>query len=279
MSIFSPMGGPIASPLGLVQRPSLGLIRLRYKMWAPGGGGGEWGATSVGGAGAFQTGILLAQRGRRLRLVTGQGGRRGLMTGSSTPFPGGWPGGGANGAASSETRSGTGGGLTGLWLDGELMAVAGAGGGGAQALGPGGAGGYPTGSNGGGGATAGLGGTQTAGGAGAGGPGGYLTGGNGWGKAGGGGAGYYGGAGGTDIGGNGAGGGGSSWANPLVSSVTHISGASPSAPATTDPDYVAGVAVGGAAETNGGDGLIVLYLDDAQRWVFPYAGAYQEFVL
>lgn len=82
---------------------------------------------------------------------------------------------------------------------------------------------------------------------------------------GGGGGGYYGGGGGG--GGNScqaAGGGGGSGFTGLATNVVTLSAPLLPAPAanpppmTTDPDYRAGVGVGGAEKTNGGNGLVVV---------------------
>jgi hypothetical protein len=75
---------------------------------------------------------------------------------------------------------------------------------------------------------------------------------------GGGGHGYYGGAGGLA----GGAGGGSSWINPtyLISGTkTSTSGNGATAPNTADSDYAAGIAVGGAAQGQGGNGRVVIY--------------------
>jgi hypothetical protein len=128
----------------------------------------------------------------------------------------------------------------------------------------------------------GLGGTQTAGGAGGTsgsvpGPlaGSILTGGAGSLAGGGGGAGYYGGGGGgwTSGVGNGGGGGGSSYISNNSFSLlfgSNSPNSSNQAPATTSPFYQSGVAAGGAANANGGAGLIVLasangYMAEAMR--------------
>jgi hypothetical protein len=102
-----------------------------------------------------------------------------------------------------------------------------------------------------------------------------LTGGTGSLAGGGGGAGYYGGGGGGWTSGvaNGGGGGGSSYISN--NSFTFLIGSnspnsSNQAPASTSPFYQSGVAAGGAANTNGGAGLIVLasiggFLTEAMR--------------
>jgi len=93
--------------------------------------------------------------------------------------------------------------------------------------------------------------------------------------AGGGGAGWYGGGSGGNDGSGGGGGGGSGMVASVttstslptdVSSVTGNSftmqtGTGTTAPNNSDSDYVAGRCVGGVDSTNGGDGLIVIYVN------------------
>jgi hypothetical protein len=246
---------------------------LAIKMWGAGGGGAAAGTTtcnsigSVGGAGAYAAGDLIVTPGQIVTLVVGGGGSSGVPTcnkGDLAPRSFGGGGAGFGGDAG-------GGGRSAVLLGGTEVFTAGGGGGGgssnSQVL-SGGAGGGPDGQS----ATApgGIGGSTTAGGSG--GVGGLCTGGAGGTASGGdggsltlrygsgGGGGYWGGGGGgasSSI--DGGGGGGSSYLSVgLVMSGTTIAGNGATPPGQADPDYQASAALGGAARSMGGNGLIII---------------------
>lgn len=254
--------------------PSTGTYTFR--MWAAGGGSNfntSGGDMAQGGAGGFVKFDISLTAGDRVTAKVGGAGKRGI---------------------SGSRRPGSGAGRTEIRIGGVLVAVAGAGAGGggygnSNTESWGGEGGGTSGLAGqggatnSGGATPGLGGTSSAGGAGGtpgpGATGASLQGGDGSGTSlnnlggwpnggfasanseygGGGGDGYYGGGGGGGNGtwGNG-GGGGSSYTNGSCSNVTHTRGVKNAAPATGETGYVAGIAIGGSAGTDGGNGRIVI---------------------
>ncbi|SCX73162.1 hypothetical protein [Variovorax sp. EL159] len=265
-----------------------GVSAVFIKAWGAGGGGPNtsyYTAQRGGGGGGFASGTLTVTAGSSLGIRVGQGGR---VNDTGNPYGGG----GAGGNGASISRGASGGGLSGVFTSttsftqGTARLIAGAGGGSS----PGADVGTPSGAGGGGlvggsdGTTAsGKGGTQSAGGAaGSGGScnvasataGSALQGGRGASTnqnqnegGGGGGAGYYGGGGGicqgTDP--NGMGGGGSSYlASALSGAGTESGSNSPAdntggaAANTDDPQYVAGIAVGGGGDASGGNGLVVL---------------------
>lgn len=238
---------------------------IKATMWGAGGGGSFF----AGGAGGYATGILEVTPGEILTIKVGGGapgaedgagggGRSAVLRGATEIFTAG-----GGGGASHQLTGGAGGGLL-----GEAGAGASAGGGGTQSAGGSGlaAGsafqgghsdsGYP-----------GSGRTSA---------GGWPNGGNGGhisdvSKGGGGGDGYFGGGAGSDTDGS-SGGGGSSYLGAATFAITQPgseaslqSGFGPT-PYTNDPDYVRGVAVGGAPANyqylpggNGGIGRVVIH--------------------
>lgn len=234
-----------------------GVTSLRVKLWGAGGAGN-------GGSGAFVTGVLSVTPGETLTVIVGGGG--GFISGTA---PASYGGGGAGfpsaGGGRSALRSG----------DGTERVTAGAGGGGRYGNGAGGGAGgllsggdglllslYAT--------VAGKGGTQTEGGAGGisshggnGQAGSAFQGGSGSITGPGGGGGYFGGGGGVNAGGGG-GGGSSFLANLTASSASAAgqaaadTGASVLPGGSTDPDYAAGIGIGGAGGSAGGHGRVVL---------------------
>ncbi len=217
----------------------LGVTSLLVELWGAGGGAGA--ISGNGGAGAFVSGTLSVVPGSTLKVIVGR------MAFFSSYGGGGYP---------RDSFAGGGGGRSAIALGGiDLIDAAGGGGGffdinnfsvGYQ----GGAGGIAFGYAGTG-PQAGLGATQSAGGAGFN-SGSFLQGGNAPSGAGGGG-GYFGGGGSFD----GSGGGGSSYASPSVSSFVGIAGSGSNAPNQANPHYQAGVARGGIG-TDGGPGLVVI---------------------
>ncbi len=237
---------------------------IHVKMWGAGGG-------QNGGSGAFVSGDFAVTPGVTLGISVGPGGAV-KLNGTTTAAYG--LGGTGNGDAA--WAGGSGGGAVGIVpfpLDSTFSngVFVGAGGGG-QFYG-GGGGGVTTGLTGASGGTGsgGAGGTQTAGGVAGGGvnsgtAGNLVSGGNGEKSSGGGGAGYYGGAGGGNTS-NGGGGGGSSKINKLTNVIsadgkTQIASADKSSAVlpggATDPDYVAGIGIGGANNQVGGNGMVVI---------------------
>lgn len=249
-------------------------------LWGAGAGAGRYiGTNYQSGGGGFTLLRVNLTAGDVLTVEVGQGGGPGIGTGTIQGGYGGWPDGGWG--ARGDTQGGGGGGSSRVWLNGTLLAVAGAGGGAAgySAGGHGGAGGGKVGqsaqfTNGG------TGGTQTAGGFDQNQPanvpkqGKYLQGGFGAGSVadrftntsddgGGGGGGYYGGGGG---GGDGhSGGGGSSWAdNTRVVGWFSLPGNFRTPGGTDSPYFVEGTALGamstGVATGGlpGGDGRVVI---------------------
>ena len=249
-------------------------------LWGAGAGAGRYsGTTCQSGGGGFTLLRVNLAAGDVLTVEVGQGGGPGIGTGTIQGGYGGWPDGGWG--ARGTMQGGGGGGSSRVWLNGSLLAVAGAGGGSAgyDGEGHGGAGGGEVGqsaqsTNGG------AGGTQTAGGFDQGAPtnvpkqGKYLQGGFGAGNVadrftntlddgGGGGGGYYGGGGG---GGDGqSGGGGSSWADStrVVGWMT-VAGNFREAANQSSPYYAAGVGIGAMSTSNtagglpGGNGRVVI---------------------
>ena len=240
-----------------------GIYSLNVSMWGAGGGGG---GTLTGGAGAYISGTLAVIPGQVFTILVGQGGH---VTTQS------YGGGGKGGTYDSGTWGGGGGGRSAILLGAsELVTVGGGGGGGVATGSYGGYGGYTVGSPGLVSAVGGGGGTLTSGGAAI--PtnvyvatnGSLHQGGDSISFGGGGGGGYYGGAGGAayaqsgitgDTSSGGGGGGGSS--TPSSGPWTLLVGSnSPNgrdtAPATTVPGFVTGVAAG--ASSTGGNGLVIL---------------------
>jgi len=288
---------------------------IHFKLWGgAGAGGGFFSATSAnaskGGGGGFVRGKLEVQAGDVVKIEVGQGGQKG--NGNAQAFGsvngdaglGGWPDGG-NGGSNPYSVNGGGGGSTRLYINNVLMAAAGGGGGsgGVDGRGPGAGGGLngadgqdPTNTG------CGTGGSQLAGGVNGFAPattnyhGASLDGGNGWpsgvssistssdATGGGGGGGYYGGGGGGRAGGYcSSGGGGSSYADASATDVVHEQGSLHLAGGNTDPDYAAGIGVGGTTSTvttsitAGGNGRAVLEfakpLDVSEPVVIGYSGA------
>jgi hypothetical protein len=243
-----------------------GIFFIAVYMWGGGGGGGGRDAsqTGGGGAGAMVQGVLRVRAGEPLTIVVGGGGSTG-----STVYGGGGRGSGVGGGT-----SGGGGGRSAIVRSGADVVVAGGGGGGSYNATQGGSATFSgTGADGSGGTTGGKGGTQSAGGAAGSGsvfgspatPGSQGQGGGGSGFGGGGGGGWYGGGGGSsDLGAGG--GGGSSYTSLLIlvpgqSVFGFTSPDGKTAPNTTSPYYVSGVAAGGNKSGSGdagGNGLVVI---------------------
>lgn len=245
-----------------------GCTHMIVKAWGAGGAGaiGTYGGSTqyAGGAGGFAAGTIAVTAGQVYTVIVGQGGGA-LVTNS------GYGGGGAGGK-DSYWGSGDGGGRSAIRLAGtELITAGGGGGGGTSAVqartggAGGGAGGFPGGGDG----VAGGGGTQSAGGASTlagnictGVTGSQFQGANyfcsSYDYGGGGGGGYYGGGSGGaanfDVT---SGGGGSSYIGGVLIGTT-IAGYGTTPGNNTDSDYVAGIGAGGAASTNGGNGLVVI---------------------
>jgi hypothetical protein len=253
-----------------------GVTNLVVKAWGAGGASGETETAqrAAGGSGGYVTGVLTVVPGETLNVVIGS-------PGSSTAGGASTVGAGGNGEpaplGNNSPAAGGGGGATGVLRTGTPLVIAGGGGGGSstQAVTPnnGGPGGGSSGIVGGGGAFGGGGGTQAAPGAGGissnnnglpgvGSVGGAGSTGNGQNApGGGGGGGYFGGGGGArgNSGGNaGAGGGGSSFSGGMAD-VSNLAGTGAVPAANTDPDYLAGKAVGGTTGA-GGPGLVVIII-------------------
>ncbi len=237
-----------------------GVTSIHVKLWGAGGG-------QNGGSGAFVSGDFAVTPGVTLAISVGPGGAV-KLNGTTTVVYGY----GGTGNGDSTWAGGSGGGAVGiapLPLDTTYSNVVFVGAGGGGQFYGGGGGGITTGKTGS--NDGGAGGTQTAGGVAGGGvnsgtAGNLVFGGNGGRNSGGGGAGYYGGAGGGNTN-NGGGGGGSSKINKLTNAIsadgkTQIASADKSSAVlpggSSDPDYVAGVGVGGANKQPGGNGLIVI---------------------
>ncbi len=233
-----------------------GITEIETIMWGAGGGSHSISSNAYGGAGASIQGKLRVTAGETLTVIVGQGGTNAQISTGTRYGGGGAPGG--NGGGSPANLSASGGGRSAIRRGAVDIATAGAGGGGRTA-GVGGRGGIIEGTNGG--VSAGLKGTQTAGGN----VGGALyTGGNGiQDNSAGGGGGYYGGGGGSqDV----AGGGGSSLFSNFVGSYSGFESVNGfSAPNTTSPYYVTGTAEGGTpVNRTGGNGLVVILWNVAQ---------------
>lgn len=242
---------------------------IDVKAWGAGGGGGYQSPPSTcgsGGAGGFASARFVVTPNSTLVAVAGAGGLR----------SNGYGGGGGGGFSGLRDGTGT------WWL------IAGAGGGGGM-TGSGGAGGGASGGNGGGCGPA-TGGSQVAGGVGAncggnsvgsagssldGGDGRFPSGngaapggGRGGQYGGGGGGGYFGGGGGAGSSSTGGGGGGGSAYVMDGGADAAIKAGTGKAPFTTDPDYAAGVGVGGDGTDDpnavvakpGGSGRVVVRL-------------------
>jgi hypothetical protein len=277
-----------------------GVTSITAKLWGAGGGAGNAGR---GGAGAFVTGAIAVTPGETLTLVVPGGGRRRNNTGtyplSGLPLirsDGGTGRGGGGGAfvCTDVSTGGGGGGAAAVLRASTRLAVA-AGGGGGSGTADGGAGGE-TGEDGGDGSDIhGKGATPSAAGAGgitaaspgqngADGDAGVVgTGGTGVSiiytdqtyedpcPAGGGGGYHGGGAGAADATDAGAGGGGSSY----LPGGTIDDGAGPVPGGDDDPDYAAGVAIGGDSAVGvgwGGDGRIVIEFEQTVSGDAPTAG-------
>jgi len=246
-----------------------GVTAIRVKAWGAGGGGGGT-SQDYGGGGGFAQADLAVTPGETLYVQVGGGGGR-----ASSPS-GGTNGGGQGGNSGLGATAG-GGGYSGVFRtsvsQANALVVAGGGGGGghrstANVYQHGGGGGGGDGTNGGPNSGGGAG-TESAGGSGynAGGP---LAGGAGAGgdgshySIGGGGGGYFGGGSGNGFGTGGgtAGGGGSgfvSGTNTIQLAGQGYGDASPGTPANaTDPDRAGPRGVGGAGNTDGGGGYVVI---------------------
>jgi hypothetical protein len=241
-----------------------GITSLNVYLWGA-AGGGYVSPAGTGGAGAMVQGVLAVTPGQVLTILVGGGGQVSSGSGGAGGFGGG---------GSGTNQYGGGGGRSYISISGAEVVIAGAGGGGVQTVG-GGIGTF----SGNGGDGSGWSGTTALGGkggnangtGGAGGTGSYANGsagsgrlgGNGTNSSSGGGAGYGGGgSSGVNIDQGASGGGGSS----LTSNLTLIQGQSVlgynstngySAPNSSSPYYVSGVAAGVSAG-NGGNGLVVI---------------------
>ena len=248
-----------------------GITSITACLWGAGGAGGYPvnGAGGPGAAGGYSEGTIAVTPGETITLVVGGAGN--ITSGANTHTPVVYGFGGRGYVGSHNGAGGAGGGLAGLFRgsvdQSNALIIAGGGAGG---------GGYFTSNNiagaaggllglDGGDPESGTGGTQTAGGTAAsvqyaGQAGSALQGGNGGHICGGGGAGYFGGAGGGHVGGSGrtaSGGGGSSFLGTTTDSSTQA-GSNVTPPYQSSDKYVAGVGVGGAANTVGGPALIVV---------------------
>ncbi len=131
---------------------------VTFSIWGGGGAGGVYAGGGNGGGGGFATATFNVAPLDVIEIQVGQGGRK---TVGGLGGVGGWPDGG--GGAPGDTFPGGGGGSTRIWKNGQLMVVAGAGGGGSgYNVGEAGAGGGTTGQSAGG--SGGTGGSQSAGG-------------------------------------------------------------------------------------------------------------------
>ena len=97
---------------------------VEFALLGAAGGGSKGEGTSSGGPGSFLIGRVQVNRGSTLKIVVGKGGELQKEGQSSNAYPDGGAGGLRIGR-----RHGGGGGSTRLYLDGDLIAVAGAGGG------------------------------------------------------------------------------------------------------------------------------------------------------
>lgn len=292
---------------------------IRAKLWGGGGSGAHrtnaaWGGPGYGGAGGFSYVEILVEPGDVVRVETAGGGG---MNATSPGF-GGWPDGGRGGTEDDDNFGGSGGGSSRIWVNDVLVTVAAGGGGGASYYnasnpGNGGAGGGLEGQRGPAGRY-GTGGTQTTGGVNVGRPadtvsaGSYLQGGAGYrtgvtaetidgSNAGaGGGGGYYGGGGSmsqqTSL--AGGAGGGSSYLGPKALNSYTLGGNLWTPPATDDPDYISGVAIGGLNAgsagplVTGGPGHVALEWGPGETitqiapgaWITePYSGSPSDFIV
>jgi len=281
-----------------------GVNSINVKLWGAGGGGDWYDASHLnsGGSGGYVAGTLAVTPLSTINIIVGQGG---YWTGTGSTYGGG--------GGSRYSYNSSGGGRSAIQITAGTDDVT-AGGGGGAADSPWNTGGF--GSNGvafggaGGGTTAGSsnptwsisaagGGTQVAGGAAATGSSGNGSNGTqyqgGLGSAaanngsGGGGGGYYGGgSGGVAFDGSGwesnGGGGGSSYLGTMTGTTnlignTNSTGAGAPAPNNADPNYVAGVGVGGVGSTivgntYGGNGLVVIsYSNNAGSAYGVYANS------
>ena len=200
-----------------------GVFWIRFFLWGAGGtcqDGAKYARPDVAGSGAYVEGNLRTAPGTVYYIIVGRAGLTGLLNGG-----GGYGVVGTNG-----------GGFTGIFSGspsfGNVIAIAGGGGGsGINGGGNGGGGGYPAGAN----SSTGTapGGTQTAGGAGSYGTGSQLQGADG--GMGGGGGGYYGGGSASGGGAGPGGGGGSSYYNSSVVNAITVNGLSTTANGTNTP--------------------------------------------
>ena len=249
----------------------LGCSTLTIKLWGAGGGG----SAGAGGGAAYVTATIPVVGGETLTLVVGQGGVGYNSFATAAGAPATYGGGGAGGAANAYATyipGSSGGGRSAVLRSAEELLTAGGGGAGGTYSGnpviggPGGGlasastpycaganGSASTGLSGGAGGNTCYGSAGGAGSAGTGGAGGAHAGA--YYGGGGGGGGYYGGGGGGAIG---AGAGGLSFAIGAATSVTKTKGSTSTVANAGDGDYSAGIGAGGAANTSGGNGRIVI---------------------
>lgn len=259
-----------------------GVSFIFAKLWGSGGGGGHYGGWtfgSYGGGGGHTRGIIPVTPGETLIIRVPRGG---FANPGATNAPFG--GGSSTGGGDNQYGAG-GGGYCGIFRSTTPLMIAGAGGGGGSVSGThtmcnGGAGGGLIGMRGESARNftsyAGGGGTQSAGGVGGNGnnlsgqAGSYLQGGSVTNQpyGGGGGGGYYGGGAGSYGNGNvmGGGGGGSSYFAPSTILGDTFAGRGYLPAMVEDPDYptstkstYSSVGYGGAQQSNGGDGFLVIY--------------------
>lgn len=247
----------------------VGCNLIKVKIWGAGGAGGL--LTLKGAAGGFTTGFMNVTPGQVLYLIVGGAGTFYIPSGKG----GGGFGGGGNAGSSGGGGTGGGGGYSGIFSNSSIiqanaLLIAGGGGGGGWTDG-----GTPIGTDGGpGGGLSGVaspnlgtwygigggGGTALAGGASGGGTaiaGSAFQGGYGSPNAdgGGGGGGYFGGGGGYY---NGGGGGGSAYIAAGIVDGFSYAGSAQTPPNISDALYVNGVGRGGASQSSGGNGLIII---------------------
>src|SRR3989338_7390501 len=245
-----------------------GVTTITTKMWGAGGGGGApggWSYGYVGGGGGYTTGSLNVSPGQVLTVMVGQGGNKGNPASSSNTY-----GGGGYTCNSDCQYSASGGGRSAIRYNSADLITAGGGGGGGSTTAYygneiGGAGGGLTGQNGGSGqGCQGTAGTQSAGGAGgtcsySGSAGLQYLGGhpNSGSYGGGGGGGWYGGGAGSYGASSMAGGsGGSGYFGEGATGMT-MTGSS-STPANQYDADRGSVGNGGAVNTNGNNGMVIV---------------------
>ncbi len=303
-----PMSKPLGGAVGQAMQQTARLRKVRMIAW---GGGGAGGYYWPGGGGGYAEAVAWLPGGTVLDVYVGQGGP---YQPALALQPGGWPNGGAAVGNTYYGHGGPGGGRSGVAISGRplLIAPGGGGGGSGTASGPAaGSAGAPGGDLSGRDAPAtgsdaadrnGRGASQTAGGAQPGyssvttapSAGGYLQGGQGAAgqvigglpnqSAGGGGDGYYGGSGGGVSGsGNGfntgGGGSGSGYADPVLGRSAVLTAGSGQTPGNSTEPARGGAGDGGAIQTPGTNGRVIIIIDDVFVTYFGFTGAIQKFTV